>query len=146
MKPWNDLNSGLVIKAVNSARFPEHSHQIIKILVDALKLIGDNIKSPCHSYGGKRLNRNRFGKIFPRGQRDESLLRNFIIAKLFQVWVIGFGMVPVVNNKGYSASSFVIFVEHIFSILGIGKVEAHLEEYQSFRKNQIKNNVKLQNV
>ena len=39
----------------------------------------------------------------------------------------------MINNKGYPATKFVVFAEQIFALLGIGKIEDHLEEFQSFR-------------
>ncbi len=69
----------------------------------------------------------------PKGQRDETILRNLLISELFRSWQLAFNQAPVINNKGYPATKFVVFVEQIFALLGIGKIEDHLEEFQSFR-------------
>jgi hypothetical protein len=38
----------------------------------------------------------------------------------------------VINSKGYPTTKFVVFAEQIFALLGIGIIEDHLEEFQSF--------------
>ena len=61
------------------------------------------------------------------------MLRNLLIAELFRSWQLAFNQTPVINNKDYPATKFVVFAEQIFYLLGIGKIEDHLEEFQSFR-------------
>ena len=80
-----------------------------------------------------RPTRDGFGTDLPKGQRDETMLRNLLIAELFHSWELAFDEAPVINNKGYPATRFVVFAEQIFYLLGIGKNEDHLEEFQSFR-------------
>lgn len=69
----------------------------------------------------------------PKGQRDETILRYLSIAELFRSWQYAFNEAPVINNKGYPATKFVVFAEQIFALLGIGKIEDRLEEFHSFR-------------
>jgi hypothetical protein len=69
-----------------------------------------------------------------RGRRDQRDKRNHLFATLFRVWVIAFGEAPTINNKGFARTPFVQFAHLILRHEGIGKLEAHLESYQSYRK------------
>ena len=99
----------------------------------AFAQIEDNLKNPYHLHKGSRPTRDGFGTDIPKGQRDETMLRNLLIAELFRSWYLAFDEVPAINNTGYPATKFVVFAEQIFYLLGIGKIEDHLEEFQSFR-------------
>jgi len=120
-------------KVVTGTRFPQHTAKIQKILEAAFKQIEHNLKHPYHLHKGSRPTRDGFGTDLPKGQRDETMLRNLLIAELFRSWQYAFNETPVINNKGYPATKFVVFAEQIFALLGIGKIEDHLEEFQSFR-------------
>jgi hypothetical protein len=74
-----------------------------------------------------------------RGRQDDFLLRAYVFSALFRAWMIGFDEYPRVNNKGGSATQFVIFADFILHRLGIGKVEDHLEEFRSYRKKLLLN-------
>jgi hypothetical protein len=69
-----------------------------------------------------------------RGRADQRLKRTHLFATLFRVWVIAFGEVPTINNKGFARTPFVQFAHLILRHEGIGKLETHLESYQSDRK------------
>jgi hypothetical protein len=69
-----------------------------------------------------------------RGRRDQRDKRNHLFATLFRVWVIAFGEVLTINNKGFARTPFVQFAHLLLRHEGIGKLEAHLESYQSYRK------------
>ena len=120
-------------KVVTDARFPQNTAKIQSILSAAFEQIEDNLKKPYYLHQGSRPTRNGFGTDLPKGQRDETMLRNLLIAELFRSWQMAFNETPVINNKGYPATKFVVFAEQIFGLLGIGKIEDHLEEFQSFR-------------
>ena len=120
-------------KLVAGARFPQHTAKIQANLEAAFKQIEDNLTNPYFLHKGTRPTRNGFGTDLPKGQRDETLLRNLLIAELFRSWQLAFNEVPAINNKDYPATKFVVFAEDIFGLLGIGKIEDHLEEFQSFR-------------
>ena len=120
-------------KAVAGARFPQNTAKIETILSAAFKQIEENLKRPYFLHKGSRPTRDGFGTDLPKGQRDETMLRNHLIAELFRSWHLAFEEVPAINNKYYPATKFVAFVEQIFYLLGIGKIEDHLEEFQSFR-------------
>jgi hypothetical protein len=120
-------------KAVAGARFPQHTSKIQANLEAVFKQIEDNLKHPYFLHKGSRPTRDGFGTDLPKGQRDETMLRNLLIAELFRSWQLAFNQTPVINNKGYPATKFVVFAEQIFALLGIGKIEDHLEEFQSFR-------------
>uniref|UniRef100_UPI00404855A8 hypothetical protein n=1 Tax=Polynucleobacter sp. TaxID=2029855 RepID=UPI00404855A8 len=125
-------------KIVLSAKFPQNT-QKIQITLDAtFKQISENLEHPYFLHKGKRPIKINFGTSLPNGQRDESMLRNYLIAELFRSWFLAHEEVPVINNKGYPASPFVIFSEQIFYLLGIGKIEDHLEEFESFRAKSLK--------
>jgi hypothetical protein len=120
-------------RVVAGARFPQNTVKIQKILEAAFQQIEHNLNHPYHLHKGSRPTRDGFGTDLPKGQRDETMLRNLLIAELFRSWQLAFNQTPVINNKGYPASKFVVFAEQIFYLLGIGKIEDHLEEFQSFR-------------
>lgn len=120
-------------KVVTGARFPKHTAKIQANLEAVFKQIEDNLKHPYHLHKGSRPTRDGFGTDLPKGQRDETMLRNLLVAELFRSWQYAFNETPVINNKGYPATKFVVFAEQIFALLGIGKIEDHLEEFQSFR-------------
>ena len=69
-----------------------------------------------------------------RGRKNDELKRAHLIATLFRVWVIGFGEEPKINNRGFARTPFVQFAHLILRHEGIGKLEMHLEAYQSYRK------------
>jgi hypothetical protein len=120
-------------KVVAGARFPQHTAKIQKILEAVFQQIEHNLKHPYHLHKGSRPTRDGFGTDLPKGQRDETMLRNLLISELFRSWQLAFHQTPVINNKDYPATKFVVFAEQIFALLGIGKIEDHLEEFQSFR-------------
>ena len=120
-------------QVVARARFPQHTAKIHANLEAAFKQIEDNLKKPYYLHQGSRPTRDGFGTDLPKGQRDETMLRKLLIAELFRSWQYAFNETPVINNKGYPATKFVVFAEQIFYLLGIGKIEDHLEEFQSFR-------------
>lgn len=126
-------------KIVLGAKFHQNTQKIQAILQATFKQIVENLDKPYFLHKGKRPSRDGFGAPLPNGQRDESMLRNYLIAELFRSWFLAHEEVPVINNKGYPASPFVIFAEQIFYLLGIGKIEDHLEEFQSFRAKSLKN-------
>jgi hypothetical protein len=120
-------------KVVAGARFPQNTAKIQSILSAAFEQIEDNLKKPYYLHQGSRPTRDGFGTDLPKGQRDETMLRNLLIAELFRSWQLALNQVPEINNKGYPATKFVVFAEQIFYLLGIGKIEDHLEDFQSFR-------------
>ena len=120
-------------KVVAGARFPQNTAKIQSILLAVFEQIEDNLKKPYYLHQGSRPTRNGFGTDLPKGQCDETMLRNLLIAELFRSWQLAFNQTPVINNKGYPATKFVVFAEQIFGLLDIGKIEDHLEEFQSFR-------------
>ena len=118
---------------VAGARFPKNTAKIQDLLKAAFQQITHNLQNPYFLHQGTRPTRAGFGTDLPKGQRDETMLRNLLIAELFRAWQLAFGQAPAINNKGYPATKFVVFAEEIFGLLGIGKIEDHLEEFQSFR-------------
>jgi hypothetical protein len=120
-------------KVVAGARFPQNTAKIEAILSAAFQQIEENLKHPYFLHKGSRPTRDGFGTDLPKGQRDETMLRNLLIAELFRSWYSAFNEVPSINNKDGEVTRFVVFAEEIFDLLGIGKIINHLEEFQSFR-------------
>ena len=120
-------------KVVAGARFPQNTAKIEAILSAAFQQIEENLKHPYFLHKGSRPTRDGFGTDLPKGQRDETMLRNLLIAELFRSWHLAFNEVPSINNKDGEVTRFVVFAEQIFYLLGIGKIIDHLEEFQSFR-------------
>ena len=120
-------------KVITGARFPQNTAKIQSILLAAFQQIEDNLKNPYFLHKGSRPTRYGFGTDLPKGQRDETMLRNLLIAELFRSWCLAFNEVPSINNKDDQVTRFVVFAEEIFYLLGIGKIIDHLEEFQSFR-------------
>ena len=77
-------------KVVTGARFPKNTAKIEAILSAAFQQIEDNLKNPYHLHKGSRPTRDGFGTDLPKGQRDETMLRNFLIAELFRSWYLAF--------------------------------------------------------
>jgi hypothetical protein len=120
-------------KVVAGARFPQNTAKIEATLSAAFQQIEENLKHPYFLHKGSRPTRDGFGTDLPKGQRDETMLRNLLIAELFRSWYLAFNEVPSINNKDDQVTRFVVFAEEIFYLLGIGKIIDHLEEFQSFR-------------
>ena len=135
--PHNNISTDIQ-QIVKSSKFPQHSQKIINLIEDVMNEIKQNLENPYELHGSNRPSRDSFGTNLPKGQRDETMLRNLLISTLYRAWELGHGVKPTINNKGYPATPFVIFVEEFFSILGIGKIEEHLEEFQSFRVDTLK--------
>jgi hypothetical protein len=89
---------------------------------------------PYHRYPGYQTARNRFGPKKPKGRKSEELLRLYLTGVLWETWFRGTHDQPVVNNKGYAHKPFVKFVTSIFALSRMGKVQQHLEDYQSYRQ------------
>ena len=89
---------------------------------------------PSHRYPGQRSTKNPFDRKKPKGRKSEELLRLYLMGVLWETWLRGTHKQPVVNNKGNARTPFVKFVASIFELSAMGKVEDHLEEYQSYRR------------
>ena len=117
-----------------SSRFPMATRgKVENILVRAARYVRviRQSRKICHEL---LQSQDPLMKARKRGRQDEALLRAYVFAALFRVWMIGFDEYPKINNKGSAASPFVIFAETVLQRLGIGKIEDHLEEFRSYRK------------
>ena len=126
-------------QVVASERFPKNTAKIQANLRAVFQQIEENLKNPYVLHKGSRPTRNNFGTDLPKGQRDETMLRNLLIAELFRSWQLAFDKVPEISNKDYQLTKFVVFTEKVFYLLGIGKIIDHLEEFQSFRAKSLAN-------
>lgn len=125
-------------RVIASANFPRNVQRIQDIARQTFENIEQNLNKPYELHGGTRATRDNFGAPLPKGQRDETLLRHHLIAALYRIWELGHGEVPVINNKDNPVRPFVVFVEEIFYLLKVGKVDQHLEAFQTYRKEQFK--------
>jgi hypothetical protein len=125
-------------RVIAGANFPRNVQQIQDIARQTFENIEQNIDKPYELHGATRPTRQNFGAPLPKGQRDETLLRHYLIAELYRIWELGHEEVPIINNKNNLARPFVVFVEEIFYLLKVGKVDQHLEEFQAYRKEQFK--------
>lgn len=125
-------------RIITTSGFNNHLTEVSAIVNETFQNIEANLDKPYHLHQGTRATKKNFGTALPNGQRDETLLRHYLIASLFRIWVLEHGQVPTINNKGYPATPFVRFADQIFGLLNIGKVDDHLEEFQSYRKKQFK--------
>lgn len=91
-------------------------------------------EQPYHSYKGKKVTRISFGTNRPQGRVDEELMRFHLIGTIWASWFKGMRKQPVVNNKGDKRTPFVDFAAAIMDLIGIGKAEDYLEQYQSYRQ------------
>ena len=71
------------------------------------------------------------------GRPAQSLQRNLLIAALYRAWMLGFDEHPTVSNKRDVPSKFFYFAEAILRREGVGKTLRYLEEFQSYRKQQM---------
>ncbi|QWD88180.1 hypothetical protein GQ367_04505 [Polynucleobacter sp. MWH-CaK5] len=73
-----------------------------------------------------------------RGRPSEKPLRYLIICALFRAWRIGFSDFPVINNRGFNPTPFVIMVQAIFTAEGYANVEDNLDFYRSYCKRMLR--------
>lgn len=125
-------------KVINAAKFPNNVARIKEIARQAFENIEENLANPYELHGKTVVSKDNFGAPVPKGQRDETLLRHHLIAELYRIWELGHDEEPVINNANNPVRPFVIFVEQIFYLLGIGKIDQHLESFQTYRKKQLK--------
>ena len=69
---------------VAGARFPKNTAKIQAFLKAAFQQIAHNLQNPYFLHKGTRPTRAGFGTDLPKGQRDETMLRNLLIAELFR--------------------------------------------------------------
>lgn len=130
-----------VREALTRYQFPsEVFKQVEDILVRQIRisrLINRHVPATRFKNAEDVLNRfdvERFVWPKGRGRKNEDLKRAHLMATLFRVWVIGFGEEPKINNRDFARTPFVQFAHLILRHEGIGKLEMHLEGYQSYRK------------
>lgn len=117
-----------------SSKFTHHALDAELRIARAITDCIDYRDNPYHSYQGKKVTRQSFGTSRPKGRKDQELLRFHLISVLWASWLEGAQKNPVVNNKGDPRTPFVEYVQQIFGLIEMGKVEQHLEEYQSYRQ------------
>lgn len=139
MRTWNKKNlQAEVGKAVAAGKFQQKTAVIEKIVYGAglVFLYKDSSNLPSKRFVGlPELPIKKFNK----GRPDEVVLRSIVFSSLFRAWMLGKKSYPIINNKNYPPSPFVVFAEPILCGLGIGKAEDHLEEFRSVRKKMLEN-------
>lgn len=133
-----------VREALTRYQFPREAFkQVEDILVRQIRisrLINRHVPATRFKNTQDVLNRfdvERFVWPKDRGRKNDELKRAHLIATLFRVWVIGFREEPKINNKGFPRTPFVQFTHMLLRHEGIGKLEAHLEAYQSYRRKAV---------
>lgn len=124
---------------IREQKFPNEVKKIEELLISTFQQIEDNLRNPYFLHKAGRPTKYKFGAPLPNGQRDETMLRHFLNSQLYRVWELGYEEEPIINNKDHPATPFVIFAEKLYDQLGIGKIEDHLEEFQSFRVKAFQN-------
>jgi len=79
----------------------------------------------------------------PQGRPRDQEARFLVFQYLHRVWWDHFGKRPVINNRGYRASPFVLFVETVMLPWFSDKLENRLEEFRSFQKKVWQENADL---
>ena len=72
-----------------------------------------------------------------RGPKDKKAERMYLLSQLHFAWLVGFNEYPKINNKDYRDRPFVVFVESILLSEGIARIHGNLEEFRSYRKQQL---------
>jgi uridine phosphorylase len=123
-----------ITKVVAATRFRAKSRIISNIIVGAIRQAEIHQRNPLHTYQSKKATKDNFGTWRKKGRRSFNLESHLICAALWRSWVLGFREIPVINNKGYNDTKFMIFAMDVFGVVKVGKVRDRLESYQSYRK------------
>lgn len=123
--------------AMRTAKFTQNCLRCEEILIETLRDAWSYRLVPYHSYQGKKVTRNSFGTKRPN-DRDEELIRMYLLARIWYCWTIGVGVKPKVNNRRNPDTSFVIFVKAIALWFGMGNIVKNLERYQAYRKRYLR--------
>jgi hypothetical protein len=121
-------------KIIFACKFQHHALDVELRIAEAVTNCKEYRDKPYSSYKGKKVTRQSFGTSRPEGRKDQELIRFHLISVLWASWLQGMQEDPVVNNKGNPRTPFVNFVDQVFQLIGIGKVEDHLEDYESYRQ------------
>lgn len=122
--------------AMRKARFTRHAMRCEEILVEALRDAWGYRLQPHHSYRGKKVTRLSFGGARPN-DRDQEMIRMYLLARLWYCWMLGVGKKPTVNNRPNPDTPFVLFVKDVSPCFGLGNVVKNLERYQAYRKRNL---------
>jgi hypothetical protein len=127
-----------VRSAIRAARFPlDKRNSVEDIIVRAIchyRLYRLRTKNNAAPIPGRTNFNPTLRKRGPKDKKDE---RIYLLSELFYAWLVGFGDYPKINNKFYSASPFVRFIEPILHDEGISRIEGNLDEYRAYRKKQL---------
>jgi hypothetical protein len=130
----DELLKEKIRRIISFYKFKHHALDAELRIAEAVTNCKEYRNNPYHSYHGKKVTRQSFGTSRPEGRKDQELIRFHLISVLWASWLEGMQEDPVVNNKDDHRTPFVNFVERVFQLMGMGKVEDHLEEYQSYRQ------------
>jgi hypothetical protein len=119
--------------AIRAAGFTQHCLRCEELLLEALKDAWHYRLNPHESYLGKKVTRKSFGTKRPN-DRNQELIRMYLLSRLWYCWMLGTGNKPVTNNRRNSDSPFVIFVKTLGAWFGLGNIVKNAERYQAYRK------------
>jgi len=119
--------------AMRGAKFTHDCLRCENILVETILLARQYRLTPHYSYRGKKVTRQSFGTKRPNN-RNQELIRFYLLSKLWHCYLLGTRSVPVVNNRRNPDTQFVTFVKSLGVWFGLGNVVKNLERYQAYRK------------
>ena len=122
--------------AMRAARFTQNCLRCEELLLEALKHAWHYRLNPHQSYRGKKVTRNSFGTS-RSNNRNQELIRMYLLSRLWYCWMLGTGKEPVVNNRRNSDQPFVVFVKALGAWFGLGNIVKNAERYQAYRKRNL---------
>jgi hypothetical protein len=120
-------------QAMRAAKFTQHNLRCENLILEALMQARQYRSRPHHSYQGKKVTRLSFGTSRPNN-RNQELIRIYLLGMLWYCWVLGTNKKPKVNNRHNPDTPFVVFVKTLGAWFGLGNIVKNLERYQSYRK------------
>jgi hypothetical protein len=84
--------------AMRCATFTQNCLRCENILVEAILLARQYRLTPHYSYRGKKVTRQSFGTKRPNN-RNQELIRFYLLSKLWYCYFLGTGSKPEVNNR-----------------------------------------------
>lgn len=121
--------------ALHDAGFPLACRPLLEDAITEI-VIEARFLRHCRYFDYETQQYHRYPKSFAhsQGRPREKEARFVVFQYLHRAWWVHFGKRPKINNAGYPASPFVIFVEKVMHPWFSEKLENRLEEFRSFQK------------
>ena len=130
--------------AIINAKFPLDKQRVIEELIrNGLTNFRQYKDQKYISHTGKIIVKPQRAHATKMGRPHLKLARAILISALCQAWLIGFGKKARLNHKSAPMTQFHHFAQEVMAREGIGKIQEYLEEFWSFRKSEIKKNIKM---